>query len=92
MKKFLVLVISLMLFVGCGPSTSSSSQSSSTKNVTEIRESNRHNFVIKNEWGTTQIQKAKVIGVDRYDYLIQRFDYEGNTYILYKETIIQVNK
>lgn len=92
MKKFLVLVISLMLFVGCGPSTSSSSQSSSTKNATEIRESNRHNFVIKNEWGTTQIQKAKVIGVDRYDYLIQRFDYEGNTYILYKETIIQVNK
>ena len=41
MKKFLVLVISLMLFVGCGPSTSSSSQSSSTKNATEIRESNR---------------------------------------------------
>lgn len=92
MKKFLVLVISLMLLIGCGPSTSSSSQSSSTKNATRIRESSTRNYVIKNEWGTTQIQKAKTIGVDRYDHLIQRFDYEGNTYILYRESIIQVNK
>jgi hypothetical protein len=40
--------------------------------------------------GVVEIPKAYIIGVSRGDFIIQRFDYEGNTYLLYKDCIIQV--
>lgn len=40
--------------------------------------------------GVVEIPRAYVIGVSRSNFIIQRFDYEGNTYLLYKDCIIQV--
>ena len=77
MKKFLILLVSMVLLFGCMPE-----EPKSKTNYVPVDRSNQH--------GTVEIPRAYVIGVDRGNYIIQRFDYEGKTYLLYRENIIQV--
>lgn len=39
--------------------------------------------------GTVEIPSAYIIGVDKGGFLIQQFDYDGKSYIIYKNCIIQ---
>lgn len=76
-KKVLLLIVSLFLIIGC-----------STK-----EQSQGLNYVVTKpeiENKTIKIPSAYVIGVDRNNYTIQRFDYEGNTFLIYKDCIIEV--
>lgn len=76
-KKILLLIVSLFLIIGCD-----------TK-----EHSQRPNYVVTQpefESKTIRIPSAYVIGVDRNSYTIQRFDYEGNTFLIYKDCIIEV--
>jgi hypothetical protein len=76
MKKFIILIISLFIIFGCSGNTSE------YKPKYAIEEHKQP--------GVVEIQRAHVIGVSRGDFIIQRFDYEGKTYLLYKDCIIQV--
>ena len=77
MKKFLILLVSMVLLFGCMPEE--------PKNKPTYVPVDR-----SHQYGTVEIPRAYVIGVDRGGYHIQRFDYEGKTYLLYRENIIQV--
>lgn len=76
MKKFIILIISLFVIFGCSGNTSENKPT-----YVEIEHK---------QTGVVEIPKAYIIGVSRGDFIIQRFDYEGNTYLLYKNCIIQV--
>ena len=66
----------MVLLFGCTSSTS--------KKINYVPVDTSH------QSGTVQIPRAHIVGVDRNNFLIQRFDYNGNTFILYKDSIIQV--
>lgn len=76
MKKLIILIISLFVIFGCSGNTSE----------------NKPRYVIEEHKrsGVVEIPRAYIIGVDKGDFIIQRFEYEGNTYLLYKNCIIQV--
>lgn len=79
--KFLSLIVLTLFLFGC-----SSSQTSQNKNK-------EPNYIIVNsgnQSGDVRIPRAYVIGADRGSYPIQRFDYQGKTFLLYKESIIEV--
>lgn len=74
--KFLSLVVLTLLLFGCSPS-----------------QNKEPNYIIVNsgnQSGDVRIPRAYVIGADRASYPIQRFDYQGKTFLLYRESIIEV--
>jgi hypothetical protein len=76
--KFLSLVVLTLLLFGCSPSQNKNKEP---------------NYIIVNsgnQSGDVRIPRAYVIGADRGSYPIQRFDYQGKTFLLYKESIIEV--
>lgn len=78
--KFLSLVVLTLLLFGCSPSPSQN-------------KNKEPNYIIVNsgnQSGDVRIPRAYVIGADRGSYPIQRFDYQGKTFLLYKESIIEV--
>lgn len=76
--KFLSLVVLTLFLFGC------------SSNQNKNKEPNYIIVNSGNQSGDVRIPRAYVIGADRASYPIQRFDYQGKTFLLYRESIIEV--